>query len=105
MSTNKHASFVLAVTKYRSVARALNFMYKHIDDLLIAEEYAEVDEILQEVVPCELDPTLTVGFLTITFMWREHLAERQEVYEAAEAHFAEIFPPERLPGLLGGLSR
>ncbi len=83
-------------------SKYLDAMYKEIDDLLIDGKYAAVDEILRQVHVDAQSLTMLLGYLTITFMFKDSLSERQPLLEKIR-HKAEVEAPARAERLLAGL--
>lgn len=92
---------------YSLVARqrpddAVDILFDHIDDLLLAGRFAHCDELLRAVDLARLDTNLIVAVLSITLMAAEHLPYRARFFERARRRLA-ILAPDRVERLLSGL--
>jgi len=80
----------------------LDEIYGELDTLLFDGRYEEADEVLSDV-NVNVEPiVILVGYLTITFEWRDVLLERTPLMHAIRAR-VENELPERAEGILGGL--
>ena len=57
---------------------ALDIVYDHIDDLLIAGNYSEVDQIFKDITASNYSSSILIGILCITFYANEHLPSRAQ---------------------------
>lgn len=85
-----------------NIVQRLDEIFKELDDLLLEGRYKEADEILSDV-NVNVEPlTILVGYLTITFQWRDVLLARVPLMHAIRER-VEHEVPERAEGILSGL--
>jgi hypothetical protein len=80
MKYNEPSEFFAEI--YRLVAvdksrEALTEIYDFLDDLLLEHRFTAVDAILKAVDLSKLDPTCMLGFLSITYVYRDRLTQRK----------------------------
>ncbi len=84
--------------------QALTKIYDFLDDLVLAERFAEVDATLQDVDLSKLDPTCMLGFLTITFAARDSLTRWEPLLaRARQACLERGMPDDKIERLFGEL--
>jgi len=62
----------------------LDAVFNHIDDLMLAGEFSEVDSILENVDPNRLQIDVLLGFLTITLPVKNKLRNRSRIWREAK---------------------
>lgn len=85
------------------VDKAIDILFEYVDDLLLAGEFAEVDEFLQAARMSELSKTLIVATLSITLAAKDKLHSREGFYYQALNHLHTYFHPTEISSLLKGL--
>ena len=60
---------------------ALDKMYDYIDDLLIRNEFDRVDTCFENTNVEKTPIVLSIGLLTITYVWRNYLEQRENFYQ------------------------
>lgn len=88
----------------RRVRHAIDVLFERMDDLFLEGKFQEADRILSSVDVEKLDENLMVGFLTITFAAKEHLNNRDALYQHIEDKLRQTLTPGELSSLLQGLS-
>ena len=63
-------------------------------DMLLYQEYAEVDKCLKNFSMCCYDPTVILAFLVITKPWKNQLIESEWFFHQATLHIREFFSDE-----------
>ena len=64
----------------KNIDSKLDFIFDCIDDMLIAGEFSEVNEIIKKVDINKYDISLLLGFLTITLSAKNKLPYRSEFF-------------------------
>jgi hypothetical protein len=82
---------------------ALDLVFDHVDDLLLAGRFPEVNRLLCSVPVGKLDPAILIGFLTITGPARGALDARSAFAVRVRDHLHERMPPEELARVMLGL--
>jgi len=82
---------------------ALDLVFDHIDDLLLAGHFDEVSRLLDSVAVEQLDPAILVGFLTITSAASAAIQARAAFVVRVRAHLRDRMPREELESVLQGL--
>jgi len=82
---------------------ALDLVFDHVDELLLAGRFPDVNRLLLGVPVEKLDPAILIGFLTITGPARTALDARPAFAERVQAQLRESMPPEELARVMVGL--
>lgn len=82
--------------------QAMDLLYETFDSLLFAERFDEVDQALRAVDPGRLSVELWVELLTITFVAKEHLPSRPELFVDIRNRL-DFARPGRADSILRGL--
>lgn len=80
----------------------LDEIYNMVDDLFLAGNFDEVDNLLPNVDPGNLGITLTIGWLTVTSWAADKLKNRNDLVRRAR-NFFEKEAPGDVEALLHGL--
>lgn len=81
----------------------LDALYEKIDTLLLEGKFEGVNTRLMRLNVQELDPLLTVGWLTITLRDKKKLSNRCVLYDRIEMHFYDRYSAKEAKKLLDGL--
>jgi len=85
-----------------NIDQRLDEIYGKLDRLLFDGRYEETDEVLSDL-NVNVEPiVILVGYLTVTFQWKDVLLERTPLMHAIRER-VEHELPERAEGILGGL--
>ena len=84
------------------LTEALDTLYREFDDALLAGDFEAVDVYLRHANVRRYRVETLVGFLTITFVWKDSLKERAGFYERVKAR-VEKSHPDRAEKILMGL--
>lgn len=84
------------------IDKGLDILYEEFDKALLAGEFEAVDIYMRHAIVSHYRVETLVGFLTISFQWRDHLKERQGFYARVKAHI-EKSHPDRAEKILMGL--
>lgn len=82
---------------------ALDLVFDHVDELLLAGRFPEVNRFLCGVPVEKLDPAILIGSLTITGPARTALDARPAFVRRVQAQLRESMPPEDLARVMLGL--
>ena len=77
-------------------------LYEEFDEALIEGRFAEVDIYLRHANVSRYRIEILIGFLTITFVWRDSLKERAGFYDRIKARVEKSYP-DRAEKILMGL--
>lgn len=83
--------------------KALDYIFRNLNHLQIQKNFAEVDNILGQVIVEEFPTVHLLGFLTITARASDKLLCREEFRKKVERYFLNIHSPEKTKKLLVGL--
>jgi len=81
---------------------AVDILFDHVDDLLIAGQFTKCDELLQTIDLKRLDANLIVAVLSITLAAAEHLPYRERLLVRVKERLS-IIASGRVERLLSGL--
>lgn len=84
------------------IGKALDILFEEFDEALFAGQFEEVDIYLRHAIVRRYRPETLVGFLTITFDWRDSLKERSGFYDRVKSYLTERYP-DRVEKILKGL--
>jgi hypothetical protein len=85
------------------IDRAVMVLFRYVNGLLCAGEFAVCDEFTQQADLEKLDTNLLVGLLSITHAAAEHLPGRFQVVEGVRERLQEL-APDRVDMLMRGRS-
>lgn len=80
----------------------LEYIYDLIDELGFSNQFSEIDIIFENVDVNNLEPTLLVGLLSISHVWKKNLEKYYELYDKIE-QILKIKHPDRYKKILIGL--
>jgi len=89
----------------KNIDAGLDIIFRTFNDLATVGDFANLDEILKEVNPNELELDISVGFLSASWCMRHKLKERNNFVERCQVVFIEKAGRERAERLLKGLGR
>ena len=84
------------------LTKALDTLYEEFDEALLNGEFEAVDIYLRHANVSRYRVETLVGFLTITFAWKESLKERAGFYDRVKARVENSYP-DRAEKILMGL--
>lgn len=84
------------------IDKALDILYEEFDEALLNGEFEAVDIYLRHANVSRYRVETLVGFLTITFVWRDSLKERAGFYDRVKARVEKSYP-DRAEKILMGL--
>lgn len=84
------------------IGQALDVLMEEFDEALLAGQFKEVDTYLKHAIVHRYRPETLVGFLTVTFVWRDQLEERAGFFDRVKVHLTAKFP-DRVEKILMGL--
>ncbi|KKM96385.1 hypothetical protein LCGC14_1178530 [marine sediment metagenome] len=82
--------------------KALDILYEEFDKALLAGEFEAVDIYMRHAIVSRYRVETLVGFLTISFQWKDHLKERPGFYARVKARVEKSYP-DRAEKILMGL--
>ena len=83
----------------------LNAMYDHVFDLLEAEKYSEIDNLVQDFAKQQESVLLCVGLLTITHSYNRHLKDVMPLVDRTRLLLERKgASPEQITNTLGDFS-
>jgi type III restriction enzyme len=92
-------SFLTEMTHLKHTPRkALRLLFAFVDRLILKQDFATCDRLLEQLEPSDFDVTTATGFLAITLQARSVLAAR-----AAYASKVEVWLKQQRPDDFGGL--
>lgn len=83
------------------ISRALDIVYDEFDYAMLAGLYDEVDTFLKHANVSHYRVEILIGFLTITFVWREALKERAGFYDRVKTRVEGSYPDKAEKILMG----
>ncbi len=83
------------------ISKALDILYEELDEALIAGQFEEVDIYLRHVNVSRYRVEILIGFLTITFVWKDSLKERAGFYDRVKARVEKSYPDREEKILMG----
>jgi len=87
-----------------AVAYLRDVVYPSLLSLLRNGAYEKADDVLVDVVNRGNDsPDILLGYLTVTFAWRHHLAKRQELLAHTKQRLIDAIGEERAAKAIYGL--
>ena len=81
---------VYKLIRKQSIDEAIDVLFKHVEELLIAKDFKQCDDFLKEVDLKQLDSNLIVTLLSITRAAKEHLPYRATFLTHARARLMEL---------------
>ena len=92
----------LDLLSQHSVEEALDIMFEEFDEALISGQFEEVDIYLRDAIVSHYRVETLVGFLSITFVWKNSLKERACFYDRVKVRVEKSYP-DRAEKILTGL--
>ncbi|MBI3406914.1 MAG: hypothetical protein HY040_00975 [Planctomycetes bacterium] len=101
-----HASFIIFANKLDRSGHSdasLDLIYDEIDELLRAQRFADIDEILREAAVPNCSTDVLLAILTATAPAKSRLAARSDFFQQVKSVLDTR--DEKEPGLLDGLEQ
>ena len=84
------------------ISRSLDILYEELDDAMLDGRFEEIDTFLKDANVSRYRVEILMGFLTVTFSWRESLKERAGFFDRVKIR-VEGSCPDRAKRILTGL--
>lgn len=85
-----------------TISTALGILYEEFDDALLAGLDEAVDTFLKHANVSRYRVEILIGFLTVTFVWKDSLKERAGFYDRVKIRVEGSYP-DRAKNILMGL--
>jgi hypothetical protein len=82
---------------------ALRTIYSVMEDSLSVKNYSLPNKILSEINVAEFNLTILIAFLSSTFMWKNNLPARKELYVAIKKHAEALRVDNKFMRIYAGL--